>query len=546
MTKDQLDASTSKLLESFHTSFEHTAETGMLDGTLHTLLNLLAGCMPADVQEVEGLNGMIKKQVQRCPRIGLGLLSSRISVAKHLALNTQSTFKWSDIQDNFNFLAREAEASFQEGVRLMEDETRFSPVHPYPEHRSKCQGTGVKYSSYPSAVLVCALRWNLQYYKGLGSKKKRTVLASTVCFFIATEASKAPKEAWLCASTRYSRGLLLCLAIEDQGDDVWVASIPDQKLELCDSVCVFADHYDQAQHLSQSKQDLSLYTCALSWRCHEGQFVADLDWPQLSFPLSLRRPKRKPSSGPSTLPAATLSSLTADELADVDVEGLTEQEYEEYEVLMLARLGEDPPDSGDEPDEDYDPDSVDLDETHAEKEEEHVPAHAATHDAEDPMVIKVLSDWARSFAQTCRCLEQRAQLFRSVPDPLKSDTSEGNLAVLQCSGDGVERVCFVHWTDFSTRRGRYVALDRANRVIYSSPAFEPVQDFSSAIIVHPNTGVRMLKQKGLLRADMDKNMLHLKAVWEAFLIAGSEGCYQMAFCTCAFCSQEISGSGDRC
>eukprot|EP00971_Amphidinium_carterae_P094444 1869566-Amphidinium_carterae.1 len=34
---------------------------------------------------------------------------------------------------------------------------------------------------------------------------------------------------------------------------------------------------------------------------------------------------------------------------------------------------------------------------------------------------------------------------------------------------------------------------------------------SSDITIHPNTGVQMLKQKAPRRADMNKNMLHLKA-----------------------------------
>ena len=75
------------------------AETGLADLAMWTAVRMLRRSARADVRVNEGHNSLIKAMANRCPRIGLPLLSARVNVKKELGLGSRGASKrWSSIR----------------------------------------------------------------------------------------------------------------------------------------------------------------------------------------------------------------------------------------------------------------------------------------------------------------------------------------------------------------------------------------------------------------------------------------------------------------
>ena len=92
-----------------------------------------------------------------------------------------------------------------------------------------------------------------------------------------------------------------------------------------------------------------------------------------------------------------------------------------------------------------------------------------------------------------------------------------NLAFMEFRvGDGPLMLHMVHWTDVASRKGKSIRLDEHNGVIYALPSLKttyPVLDYSDAVMVHPNIGVRMQKERKPFRPIIPPRMQRLRTMW---------------------------------
>jgi len=80
-------------------------------------------------------------------------------------------------------------------------------------------------------------------------------------------------------------------------------------------------------------------------------------------------------------------------------------------------------------------------------------------------------------------------------------------------------VRFVHWDTVGVhaRAGRPVFLDEDSKVIFSVPSMIKKESFADALIVHPDTGVRMMKVRKPGRPEVCQEVLRLKRMLEVAL-----------------------------
>lgn len=81
-----LDSATRKLRTQFQSGLVVVAESGYLGPKLYIVLLACRTMAPADNEEVEGANSLIKNISTACPRIDLPLLAARICIKKHLGV----------------------------------------------------------------------------------------------------------------------------------------------------------------------------------------------------------------------------------------------------------------------------------------------------------------------------------------------------------------------------------------------------------------------------------------------------------------------------
>ena len=96
------------------------------------ILLMAASLVKLDIQEVEGLNSMIKTAVARAGnnRITLPLLSSRVCMRKLISLGTQGSTRIKQIKPFAGALARSAFLFSHDHQALMDDENRWKPPTP--------------------------------------------------------------------------------------------------------------------------------------------------------------------------------------------------------------------------------------------------------------------------------------------------------------------------------------------------------------------------------------------------------------------------------
>ena len=97
---------------------------------LRNLLDLLARMTPCDVQEVEGMNNLIKASVRTSPHISLPLLSARVVSAKEVGVKAGQKVKWSIVKPHFDSVLNEAVHSAHFASEVLNRPGRFHAVEP--------------------------------------------------------------------------------------------------------------------------------------------------------------------------------------------------------------------------------------------------------------------------------------------------------------------------------------------------------------------------------------------------------------------------------
>ena len=84
---------TAKFRVAFNAELFDSSQTGLLDEFIFSLLTDIANHWGLDTQNIEGINGMLKRILTLAPNISLPLMSARVCVAKNIstALNHPSS-----------------------------------------------------------------------------------------------------------------------------------------------------------------------------------------------------------------------------------------------------------------------------------------------------------------------------------------------------------------------------------------------------------------------------------------------------------------------
>lgn len=135
-----------------------------------------------------------------------------------------------------------------------------------------------------------------------------------------------------------------------------------------------------------------------------------------------------------------------------------------------------------------------------------------------PRVDEALQSWPRSLAFSRGALDWLEAALEAAP-AIGCAGSGLSLSLVVAGGGDVH---FVHWRSYG-EIGQTVVLDEDNKVKFSTPAFFPMVDMSSATIVVPDCGVRMEKVRRKERPVCPATALRLRDMLQNALGVGCSG-----------------------
>eukprot|EP00969_Alexandrium_andersonii_P026269 1146270-Alexandrium_andersonii.AAC.1 len=86
------DSTEFKIASTLQPWLQASKSTGRLDPRIHEMFTYIAHLLPADTQEIEGMNSIIKRTMTIAPGIGLELLNTRTLLKKHLHHRQEGAF----------------------------------------------------------------------------------------------------------------------------------------------------------------------------------------------------------------------------------------------------------------------------------------------------------------------------------------------------------------------------------------------------------------------------------------------------------------------
>ena len=156
-----LDINTRKLKTRLRADFAEAAASGMCPARLFVVASALRRKLKADVQEIEGINSLIRIQGERSPHISLELLSSRICIKKALGVGSSSSLlKLSALQASANKLMDSClRAADSVDIRDIVSEQRWAPPPRLANLPEKAAVDSVFLQMEPSANLGRSAIW---------------------------------------------------------------------------------------------------------------------------------------------------------------------------------------------------------------------------------------------------------------------------------------------------------------------------------------------------------------------------------------------------
>ena len=225
---------------------EHIVATnGCCTMVVYTAFRLLSMWWRADVQEIEGLNSIIKWILRNSPSISLALLDARVANSKSLGLGSKDAAKlrnkWSNVAPAVNALVDEAEANLggangassvlTQAKRWRSPQIAIAPAVDYQTTSAALLDVG----STPREALEWARSYSNHWFST--AKNGHGVLGSLLFF------DDAPEEAWLCVEKfKHTGRFYKCIV------HVETKSVVMQKHgESMESFVLFAQRYQRCR-----------------------------------------------------------------------------------------------------------------------------------------------------------------------------------------------------------------------------------------------------------------------------------------------------------
>ena len=270
-----LESTTRKIVQLCTHELEVMAVNGCMhgDGRLRACLILAASLIHLDIQEVEGLNSMIKMAVHRSNnnRLTLQLLTSRVCLRKLISLHTagaSSTGRYKDVVPAAAALARSAFLYNDIGQELVADSERWQACQEVPLVR----GDPAVYNPelVPKPAHLWAMKYNTQFMRQVKAHQKDpgrsrdsmlALVIPAVGYCTASECDSR-LDMWVVCGVTRSQAMLLKVC-HLQGDGGTVSIDTSSSFEF--SVELIASTYSRVETDAKARkmQRLTIYSQVL-------------------------------------------------------------------------------------------------------------------------------------------------------------------------------------------------------------------------------------------------------------------------------------------
>ena len=223
MAVDTLECTALKFRVQNFEELQCIAVTGVVkaEGRVRTTLLLAGSLIRLDIQEIEGLNSMIKTTVARSQnnRISLALLSSRVCMRKVIALNTGGSTRVKDIKPYAASLARSAYLFDESHHAILNDDNRWKA----PTSSSSALTLPQASDSLFDPRQDCSLeesRWAIKYHRAFMKSFKVSWLVkgaqpeNVQALVTPSPANAAVKEYWVPCTVAHSQVVMARLELQ--------------------------------------------------------------------------------------------------------------------------------------------------------------------------------------------------------------------------------------------------------------------------------------------------------------------------------------------
>ena len=343
---DSLESTTRKFRDTCQVELQAIAVTGCVrsDGRVRGCLILAAGLIRLDIQELEGLNSMVKLAVARSNnnRITLELLTARVCTRKVLALHTEGAIRYKSVVPCAASLARSAYLHYGSHLDLLKDTTRWDTC---------CDGdlpagdpAVYNPASRTSAELKWALKYNKQLMKRLRAhdKDKLRLKGSLLSLLLPGPAAlgnaghghgdnPAADEVWICCAITRSQAMML-KGRRTEGGNI---SLDSSEHAFMLSAALIASMYKHVESVSSTRTHLKLHTQVFTAAaCEPGRLLAQQGEPSLLCELRGRYKRADASRDAAGI-------LADGDREDEELSGEEEDEEEDQQVGDLQNISKD-------------------------------------------------------------------------------------------------------------------------------------------------------------------------------------------------------------
>ena len=267
-----LESTTRKIRSACFLELEVVAVNGCMrvDGRLRASLLLAASLIKLDIQELEGLNSMVKVAVARSQnnRITLDLLTSRVCTRKLVALHTAGATKYKAIVPAAAALARSAFLYHGQHREILDDVTRWEAC----SEASFIPGDPSVYNPAlkHSGDQLWAVKYNTQVMKRLRAHEKSdSCIKDSVFALLLPQGALVAEDLgdggswaiWLCCAVTRSQAMFIKASRMPDGKVI----VDQSETEFVLSVDLLASQYSRVQEAAagSSSKRLTVYTQAL-------------------------------------------------------------------------------------------------------------------------------------------------------------------------------------------------------------------------------------------------------------------------------------------
>lgn len=291
---DSLESTTRKFRETCQVELQAIAVSGCVrsDGRVRGCLILAAGLIRLDIQELEGLNSMVKVAVARSNnnRITLELLTARVCTRKVLALHTDGAIRYKSVIPCAASLARSAYLHYGNHLDLLRDTTRWDTCCDanLPAGDPAIYNPALR----PSAEHKWAMKYNSHLMKRLRAhdKDKLRLKGSVLSLLLPGPAAQgnaghghnpaaaAADEVWICCAITRSQAMMMKGRLIEGGK----ISLDSSEQAFMLSAALIASTYKQVESVSSTGARLKLHTQVFkAAACESGMVLAQQGEPSL-------------------------------------------------------------------------------------------------------------------------------------------------------------------------------------------------------------------------------------------------------------------------